>query len=270
MAQHSSSPIKTGGSGLLSRATDNCAPEGEEARTGTGVTIGRPGPLPRATTSTPVPISSVLSDFTLEEDDCNPINEITNLTPVVIICESSRSHSTKRIIRQLLSVPIGPSLGLILSIFRKPRNSMTFIEVLYTQFSDKILSSQENADFPFQVRLSDHITFPPDEITARWITEGATCHLRIDIPYNDERLKVVLKLWEQDRKEASSLPIDESTLKWKNTHKLQHQKLPRSNPQAPTTQKTFRKVPVERRIEIEDDGSNFHMMNSLLIKLANQ
>ena len=115
-------------------------------------------------------ISSVLSDFTLVEDDCNPIIEVTNLAPVVIICESSRSYSTKRTRRQLLSVRIGPSLNLILSIFRKPRNSMASIEVLHKQFRDKILPSQENAKFRFQVWMSNNITFPPGEITARWIT----------------------------------------------------------------------------------------------------
>ena len=163
---------KTGGSGHSYRATDNRALEGEEERMRRR---GPSGPLDHYQGDDVGPrrrihlwrVSSVLSDFTLEGDDCNPISEVINLTPVVIICDSSRSCSNKRIIRQLLSVRIESSLNLILSIFRKSRNSMTLIEILYTQFGDKILSSQENTEFAFQVRMFDNITFSHDEIMAR-------------------------------------------------------------------------------------------------------
>ena len=52
------------------------------------------------------------------------------MKPLVISCESSKSYSTRRIIRQLHGVAAEWPEDLILSIFRRPRDKTTYVEIL--------------------------------------------------------------------------------------------------------------------------------------------
>jgi hypothetical protein len=140
---------------------------------------------------------SPLTSFTMIEDDEGnetKLKDLVAMKPAVICCESSKLYSSKRIIRHLHGVEAEWPDDTTLSIFRRPRDKMTYVELLSHRFANKILASQGRQSFPFTVKLSNNIIFQQSHKACQWLKNGASCLLKIDMPHNDEGISTITKL----------------------------------------------------------------------------
>jgi hypothetical protein len=122
------------------------------------------------------------NEFVIDTED-PLITELQAINPGVLRVQSPKSYSLKRIIRHLLSVPIGDSLACILSIHRSTGSKVSLIEIFHPEYRAKILSSANLEPFPFDISATANITSKPNTTVCGWISQNASIHLRINIPY---------------------------------------------------------------------------------------
>jgi hypothetical protein len=172
----------------------------------------------------------------------------SGMTPIVIKCESTKSYSTRRIIRQIQSINVDWPHNIVLSIYRRPGNQITLIELLSQEFKDKILASQSTRPFPFQVTAVDNLTTPPNAQFARWLADGASCLIRIEVPRDDEAIRDTVALWKRDRDNRS---VDQG-FNWDVAFREKEQVLPRGNPNPTVESATILTYPNENRLVLDD------------------
>jgi len=189
--------------------------------------------------------------YVVEEDPL--IDELHAVKPGVLRVESSKTYSIRRIMRQLMSVPIGDTLGGILSIHRSTGSKITLLEIMHPEFRAKVLSSAQIEPFPFDISPTANITNNPNNTVCRWIAGCASIHIRIGIPsFQDPNVNAIVDLWDFDRKESNTAGKTDSTLKWGAPYRLKEQILPR-RADSGTIAESLSAVHVEPRIKIDDD-----------------
>jgi hypothetical protein len=145
------------------------------------------------------------------------------LRPVVLQVTSKKSYPTSKIIARIQSIPSRWPHNQILSIFRKPRNQITLIELLSPTYLRHILASYERDPFPFAILASENYTTVPNETMSKWIQEGVTVHLRIGITNHKENWDRVLQLWRHD----VLYDQGEDALRWGQGFRMTQQITPR-------------------------------------------